>query len=128
MEPRGAVKVRLDNGLSVVATHLGLLRQSRRAQLSVLCDKTADDTHVVIAGDFNEWSPSKGFEPLSLRFTTHSPGRSFHARRPIAGLDRFSLTAGVRLHDAGVDQSALARIASDHLPIWSDVEVLAPIC
>jgi len=122
-EPRGAVRLTLGvgSGLTIVATHLGLLRASRQKQLAVLEAATAQDARVVIAGDFNEWSPTKGFEPLERRFVTHSPGRSFHASRPIAGLDRFALSEGVELRDAGVSQGPLARITSDHLPIWSDL-------
>jgi len=130
LEPRGAVRVTLGigTGVNVVATHLGLLRRDRRAQLAVLNDATAKDAQVVIAGDFNEWSMRKGFEPLAERFETHSPGRSFHARRPIAALDRFALSRGIEMRDAGVEQGALARIASDHLPIWSDIVVPAATC
>ncbi|MGB3245075.1 MAG: endonuclease/exonuclease/phosphatase family protein [Sulfitobacter sp.] len=130
LEPRGAVSVTLDigGGLTVVGAHLGLIRRDRRAQLCVLRDATQDDEHVVIAGDFNEWSATKGLEPLANRFQTHSPGRSFHARRPIAALDRFALTKGIELRDAGVEQGAVARVTSDHLPIWSDVVVPAATC
>ena len=130
LEPRGAVRLSLDigAGLTVVAAHLGLLRRDRRAQLAALDDATAGDAHVVIAGDFNEWSANKGFEPLEKRFETHSPGRSFHARRPVAALDRFALSQGIEMRDAGVEQGPLARVASDHLPIWSDIAVPAVTC
>jgi endonuclease/exonuclease/phosphatase family metal-dependent hydrolase len=130
LEPRGAVKIRvnLGAGLTVVATHLGLRRRDRQAQLAELNRYTAGDSHCVIAGDFNEWSATKGFEPLAARFETHSPGWSFHARRPIAALDRFALSHGVTLRDAGVDQSPLARMASDHLPIWSDIAFPTVTC
>jgi endonuclease/exonuclease/phosphatase family metal-dependent hydrolase len=129
LEPRGAVRVDLDvgAGVSVVATHLGLRRRDRRAQLAVLRDATQDAAHTVIAGDFNEWSRDKGLEPLAERFETCAPGRSFHARRPMAALDRFALSRGIALHDAGVEQGALASRASDHLPIWSDIEVPGPL-
>ena len=129
-EPRGAVRVQLGLGvgLTLIGAHLGLRRRDRQAQLSELNRVTSENTHCVIAGDFNEWSPTKGFEPLKARFETHSPGRSFHARRPIAALDRFALSHGVTLHDAGVDQSPLARVASDHLPIWSDISVPVATC
>lgn len=129
-EPRGAVRVSLDigEGLTLVATHLGLRRRDRHAQLETLREATSGDAHCVIAGDFNEWSPYKGLEPLSERFAVHSPGRSFHARRPMAALDRFALTQGLALRDAGVEQTALARIASDHLPIWSDIELPCATC
>tara|TARA_R110002074_G_scaffold3594_26_gene18830 strand:- start:2283 stop:3020 length:738 start_codon:yes stop_codon:yes gene_type:complete len=131
-EPRGAVRMALDvgAGLTVIAAHLGLLRRDRRAQLAVLNDATAGDPHAVIAGDFNEWSARKGFEPLAKRFEIHSPGRSFHARRPVAALDRFALSHGIEMRDAGVEQGPLARLTSDHLPIWSDIAVpgAAPNC
>jgi endonuclease/exonuclease/phosphatase family metal-dependent hydrolase len=130
LEPRGAVRIRisLGAGLTIVGVHLGLRRRDRQRQLAQLSKATAEDTNCVIAGDFNEWSASKGFESLAARFETHSPGRSFHARRPIAALDRFALSQDVALCDAGVDQSPLARVASDHLPIWSDIAIPPTIC
>lgn len=130
LEPRGAVRVTLDigAGLTLVAAHLGLRRQNRRAQFRAINDATADVTNCVIAGDFNEWSQRRGFEPLGARFQVHSPGRSFHAKRPLAALDRFAITNDVKLYDAGVEQGALARIASDHLPIWSELHLPAATC
>lgn len=125
LEPRGAVRVDLDiaGGMTVVAAHLGLMRRDRRAQLELLSAATADAARTVIAGDFNEWSSQKGMEPLAARFDVHAPGRSFHSSRPMAALDRFAVSQGVQLRDAGVVQDALARRASDHLPIWSDLAV-----
>lgn len=125
LEPRGAVRLDMTfgGGLSVVAAHLGLLRRDRREQLEALCRATANSPHAVIAGDFNEWSHRKGLEPLAGKFETHAPGRSFHARRPVAALDRFALSNGVELRDAGVEQGALAKRASDHLPVWSDIAI-----
>jgi endonuclease/exonuclease/phosphatase family metal-dependent hydrolase len=125
LEPRGAVRVDLDiaDGVTVVGAHLGLLRCDRLAQLDVLNAATADANSAVIAGDFNEWSAHKGLEPLAVRFQIHSPGQTFHASRPMAALDRFALSQGLELYNAGVAQDALARRASDHLPIWSDLLV-----
>ena len=128
LEPRGAVRIRLAGGLTLVGTHLGLRRQDRLAQLAALEAATAGDARCVIAGDFNEWSRNRGFEPLLPRFEVHSPGRSFHARRPIAALDRFALSPGLVLRDAGVEEGRLARIASDHLPVWSEIAISPPTC
>ena len=74
-------------------------------------------------GDFNEWSATVGLEPLEDKFDIVSPGKSFHSARPLAGLDRFALSHRLELMDAGVDQSDRTKIASDHLPIWSDIRV-----
>lgn len=132
LEPRGAVRFDLDigAGVSVIAAHLGLMRRDRRAQLNALCDATTSCAHTVIAGDFNEWSQHKGLEPLEHGFDVHAPGRTFHARRPMAALDRFALSEGIQLRDAGVEQGALAKVSSDHLPIWADIDVpmAAPTC
>ena len=125
LEPRGAIRLdmKIGDGFSIVATHLGLLRRHRRAQLNALCDATANSVHTLIAGDFNEWSRRKGLEPLADRFEVHAPGQSFHARRPVAALDRIALSRGIDLVGAGVEQGKLAKRASDHLPIWADLVI-----
>ena len=120
-EPRGAVSVTLDDGLTVVGVHLGLLRSSRRKQLQVIAEHTADPSSTVVIGDMNEWAGRRGFEALTGSYALHSPGRSFHAARPIAALDRIALSLDLTLMDAGVDERPLAKRASDHLPIWADV-------
>ena len=48
-------------------------------------------------------------------------GPSFHARRPVAVLDRIIVDKELRIEAAGVHHSAHARLASDHLPIWARV-------
>ena len=111
----------LDGGLTVVATHLGLLRRSRRLQLATITEAVVDASHAVIAGDFNEWRMDRGLEPLWDRFNVLAPGHSFHASRPVAALDRFAHSREIDIYQAGVDQSRLARRASDHLPIWADL-------
>lgn len=128
MEPRGAVRLVLDLPvqITVIAVHLGLLRRNRLEQLTAINDAVTPAGHTIIAGDFNEWSPRRGLEPLAPHFDMHAPGRSFHAARPLAALDRIGLSAGLALSDAGVAQDALARRASDHLPIWADIDASVP--
>ena len=124
LEPRGAVAVEIDGRLKLVGTHLGLLRPYRHQQMRQLAQKLAiSPLPTAILGDFNEWSPKRGFEPLEHHFDIISPGRSFHASRPVAALDRIALSQGIELRDAGVDQSPLAKVASDHLPVWAKVRV-----
>lgn len=126
LEPRGAVRLDLAGGeLSLVGLHLGLRRRDRSAQIAHLLDGLSDASHVMMAGDFNEWSRSRGLEALEDRLSLHAPGRSFHASRPIAALDRVALSKGLELRDAGVEESALAKRASDHLPIWTDIALPA---
>lgn len=127
MEPRGAAvaEVTLTKGrLRIVATHLGLMRRHRQQQLDYLRNVLGklDDMPTLIMGDFNEWSQTKGLEALS-DFEIHSPGRSFHAARPIAGLDKIATDAAFSLDDAGVYEKNLALRASDHLPVWADLKL-----
>ncbi|WP_245781076.1 endonuclease/exonuclease/phosphatase family protein [Celeribacter neptunius] len=123
LEPRGAVAVDLP-GLRVVGVHLGLLRSSRQKQLHAIRAHLAglDDRPTVILGDFNEWSRHQGLDPLKDAFHVHAPGRSFHASRPMAALDRIALSDTLELRDAGVAETELSQRASDHLPIWADLQ------
>jgi len=126
LEPRGAVMAELElpsGPLRVVGVHLGLLRPYRLRQMRAIRIAIAARTSMptAILGDFNEWSPDRGMEPLTDAFRVHAPGRSFHASRPIAALDRVALSRELLLDDAGVVETPLARRASDHLPIWAEV-------
>lgn len=120
-EPRGAVAVALEDGLTVVGVHLGLLRSSRRRQLQTIVARLGAPKNIAIIGDMNEWASRRGFEALQDDFTLHAPGRSFHSSRPIAALDRIALSHDLAVADAGVEEGPLAKRASDHLPIWADV-------
>ncbi len=122
LEPRGAV-IFVVAELRIVAVHLGLIRRYRQQQMAAIINVLAQMPKMatIIMGDFNEWSSSRGMAPLQDDFTVHSPGLSYHASRPMARLDRFAISHGLQLKTAGVLQSAQAKRASDHLPIWADV-------
>jgi endonuclease/exonuclease/phosphatase family metal-dependent hydrolase len=127
LEPRGAVRVDIETGaggFTLVGVHLGLVRYFRRLQLETVRDHLGDHlARSAIVGDFNEWSSDRGLEPLDRDFQVVSPGKSFHAARPVAELDRIALGQDLTLLDAGVEEGTLASRASDHLPIWTDVEL-----
>jgi endonuclease/exonuclease/phosphatase family metal-dependent hydrolase len=125
-EPRGGLVVEVESPLGplrLAAVHLGLLRRDRTRQLRALRDELAGRTPMptAILGDFNEWSLRKGMEPLGGTFSVVTPGRSFHALHPMAHLDRLALCGALALRGAGVLDTAPARAASDHLPVWADV-------
>ncbi len=123
LEPRGAVKVSLSNGVSLTGVHLGLTRNFRRRQISTIVEEVRDDEHAIILGDMNEWSSRKGLEDLYARFDVHAPGKTFHASRPIASLDRIGTSRALEVFDAGVIDTSRTRVASDHLPIWADIRI-----
>ncbi len=126
VEPRGAMVADLHLGarqLRVIASHLGLLRPSRKEQLSAMIahlDACAA-CPTLIAGDLNEWSQKVGLGRLAKRFTIHAPGKSYHARMPVAFLDRIALDQHLTVRQGGVVETSQTRRASDHLPIWLDV-------
>lgn len=123
LEPRGAVIVKVSGVIhvTVVAAHLGLLRRDRRAQQAAICAALPAHGNSIVAGDFNEWSPTKGLENFEKELRVHAPGPSFPTRLPMARLDRIATGAGLQLIASGIDSTKEARLASDHLPIWADI-------
>ena len=132
LEPRGAVALELarrGRRFRAVATHLGLTRRHRRRQLARITEvlrAAGGGMPTVVLGDMNEWSAERGLEPLEAEFAVHAPGRSFHAARPVAALDRIAVSRDVGLTGAGVAETPASRIASDHLPVWADIELAGP--
>jgi endonuclease/exonuclease/phosphatase family metal-dependent hydrolase len=131
-EPRGALDTLLEcqgRLLRVVVTHLGLWPGERRAQvtrlLHVLGERPAHPT--VVLGDFNEWLPRAPLlRRLAVRLGATPAVPSFPSRRPVLKLDRIWVDPRAALRALGVHRSALARLASDHLPVWATLE-LAPL-
>lgn len=125
LEPRGALALLLP-GLTIVAVHLGLTRPARRLQLSRIVQQVQriGGGEIALLGDFNEWSPERGLEPLE-GFQLLAPGRSWPAPAPQLCLDRIVLSQGIQVNATGVFDTEQSRRASDHLPIWADVELRA---
>lgn len=124
LEPRGAVSVDIEGTLRVVGCHLGLLRRYRHQQMRRLAQALRTSAlPTAILGDFNEWSHHRGFEPLDRQFDIYDFGKSFHASRPVAALDRLVISPGVRVLEGHVVKTPRSRIASDHLPVWARVSV-----
>ncbi|MGE4322049.1 MAG: endonuclease/exonuclease/phosphatase family protein [Sphingobium sp.] len=126
LEPRGATmaEVALNGGtVRVFGMHLDLSGLWRRRQAAAVIHAAAQGEAMptVLMGDLNEWSAERGCLADFARHYSFAPcGRSFHARRPIAKLDRIMHCGRLRLIDCGVHDSAAARRASDHLPIWAE--------
>lgn len=125
LEPRGAVTVEIDHGLTIAGVHLGLMRRNRHKQLRALRGHLAKKGHpTVILGDFNEWSRRIGMEEFAYAFQLHAPGASYPTMRPVGHLDRVAHSADVTLVGTGVHDTRLARMASDHLPIWAEIDLI----
>lgn len=129
LEPRGAVMadVRLDEDMvRVVGMHLDLSGLWRRRQAHAIMTHVAVSTlrlPTVMMGDLNEWSAATGaMRDFRRAYTVADTGPSFHARRPVARLDKIMVSPELRIAACGVHDSPIARTASDHLPIWAELE------
>lgn len=130
LEPRGAVlaEIRIDGlVLRVVGMHLDLSGLWRRQQASAILTHLAerpDPPATVLMGDLNEWSTRGGcLRDFAAGHLFAPCGLSFHARRPIAQLDRIMVTPDLEIVASGAHASATARRASDHLPVWAELRL-----
>jgi endonuclease/exonuclease/phosphatase family metal-dependent hydrolase len=129
LEPRGAVMADIrvrGQMLRVVGMHLDLSGLWRRRQAHAILAHVASSTRqypTVLMGDLNEWGANTGcLRDFGHHYAFADTGRSFHARRPVARLDRIMASPDLRIASAGVHDSAASRTASDHLPVWASLE------
>lgn len=129
IEPRGAVVADLKVGrtkLRVVGLHLDLSGLWRRRQsAAILHHLAAQDERMptVMMGDTNEWSRNNGcLRDFGAHHMTAPTGPSYHARMPVAALDRIFVSPELKVMDAGVHASPKSRLASDHLPVWAKLK------
>lgn len=126
MEPRGYVEAVLCKAgvrLRVLGVHLGLLRVSRRAQLSAILAHLAktDPLPVMIAGDFNERSDKVGLGRLAKGYRILSGGPTWHARHPLFALDRIVTSREITPVAVTALRTGVTALASDHLPLMADL-------
>lgn len=124
--------------LDVFNLHLGLSARERQQQVGLLIGARefaglADEAACVVGGDFNDWrsllapifSGVLGFRSA----TDRSPGargalRTYPSFFPRGALDRIFYRGGLALVSARRCRLKLSRLASDHLPIVADFELL----
>lgn len=136
-EPRGCLRADVDLGamrVHVFAAHLGLHWRERRKQAAALLSadilRDAALAHpLVLVGDFN--SPSnRSAVPRWLRRTLTDaalaagrPSPTFPSFWPLLRLDHVYVDAALRVRACEVIRTALARRASDHLPLLVELEL-----
>lgn len=121
LERRGALVAEIGCGdaqVTFVSTHLSLGRRTRQAQIAFLAKNLPRDTPLVLAGDLNCLAAE--LEPLSESLqVVECPPRSFPSVRPTRGLDHFAFSKHWRLKAL----EAVPSRASDHLPVYADLEL-----
>jgi endonuclease/exonuclease/phosphatase family metal-dependent hydrolase len=137
-EQRGALWVQVELGekcLQVLNTHLGLRRIDRLRQAEALLgpewlgDDRYDDQPVALLGDFNSIPSSPPYKRLADKLVDvrgSIAGRlrpSFPSRFPLLKIDHVFVSKSVKVVDAQVISTPLARLASDHLPLAATIEI-----
>jgi endonuclease/exonuclease/phosphatase family metal-dependent hydrolase len=140
LESRGALWASIDMGgvhLQVINTHLSLNRPERLIQIESLLgsewlgDPRCQDP-VLLVGDFNATPRSRGYRRLASHFRdgqlapgTGSPRATFPAYLPVLRIDHVFASQSVKLLNAEVVRTPLARVASDHLPLVVEFRLTA---
>lgn len=136
-KPRGAQLAVLetpDGPLRLANWHLGLRNRERHWQVEKLLShdrfRDAAGPPTLIVGDFNDWQnslPAASLADHGFVEATRpaSRFRSFPAFLPLLALDKAFHRDGVRVAEARVVRTALARRASDHLPLVVDFRLAA---
>lgn len=130
-EARGAIDVELetaDGTVRVLATHLGLGAGERRTQMQqILARLSPTPAPTVLMGDLNEWFLwGRPLRWLRAHFGRAPAPASYPARWPLLALDRIWVEPTAVLRDVCAHRSALAQIASDHLPLRAVLEWNGP--
>lgn len=131
-KPRGAQIAVIDSPegpFTVAHTHLGLAERERHWQVRHLLGHhlfLSESTRpTIVFGDLNDWRNTLAagpfgeydFQPVA---TPPSRFRSFPAWLPIGSLDKAFCRGGVVVREARISRTAIAKHASDHLPLVVD--------
>jgi endonuclease/exonuclease/phosphatase family metal-dependent hydrolase len=137
LEPRGAVWVAIDVGptaVHVLDTHLGLKGHEKWLQTQALLGpQWIGDGHrhdpVIVCGDFNSIPGSNVWRLCAGRLRDvqiEAPGRpqrTWCGHFPLLRIDHIFVSPRVRVIRAGVGDDYLSRIASDHRPLFAELEI-----
>ena len=128
-ESRGAIAATIDirgTIVHVLATHLGLRVHERRFQVRQLLDYLDSVRHtvVIVLGDFNDWLPGRSVvHVLDDRLGKPPKPASFPVQWPIVPLDRIWVNPLRALRKISRHATPTARVASDHFPVFADIEL-----
>lgn len=137
-ENRAAIWAEAETGagaVQVINTHFGLGRRERFSQAQILAGprwlgQIPSGAPLIVLGDFNSLPNSRAYRLLAAHlrdarsFFDHPPAlRTFPTRAPFFAVDHIFVNACFRAIQVAVGRSPLARIASDHFPLWADLSL-----
>ena len=129
MQGKSGVRVQTRT-LHLFNLHLGLSGIERRMQLKKLLaqdhfDRFSRTSPVVVAGDLNDvWGPLGRLvmRPAGFRGTDRKP-KTFPAYAPVRALDSLYVRGEIKITSLMSSRLALARQASDHLPLVAELNL-----
>jgi endonuclease/exonuclease/phosphatase family metal-dependent hydrolase/glycosyltransferase involved in cell wall biosynthesis len=138
-EPRGVLWVEVNVGdelVQVMTTHLGLSTEEREAQVDALLSSQwmghkDCQSPLILCGDFNFMPGSRPYKKIAnvmhdvqTGLEGHRPRRTWFSPLPLTRIDHVFISPRLRTLRIDVPRTRLARIASDHLPLVVDLEIL----
>ena len=140
LEPRGALWVAIDvcgTDVQVINTHLGLLTRERMAQTEALLGEEwlahkACHSPVILCADLNALPFSAVCKNLRQQLNDaqveaehHRPAGTFFGRFPTARIDYIFIDPAFEAAAIHIPKTELVRLASDHLPLLTEVRLPA---
>jgi endonuclease/exonuclease/phosphatase family metal-dependent hydrolase len=127
-EPRGATFATAPDGVTYVATHLGLSASDRERDARALLAALDGVGPLVVGGDFNDRPGGPATRLLAERFTDAfevsggGSGDTFPASAPLYRIDYLFCSRELTPTRAAV----VPIVASDHLAVVADIAYVAP--
>ena len=139
LEPRGAlwIEVTIDGRpLQIINTHLGLVPREQQIQAAHLAGPAwleHPDCRwpAILLGDFNATASSLVYRTLTSRLQParrlarrKQPSSTFPSPLPVLRIDHCFVSPGIQVQDVFAPFDPLSRVASDHLPLVMDFELV----
>lgn len=140
LEPRGALWIEADidgKSVQVINTHLGLVPREQQIQAAWLAGPAwLEHPHCtgprILLGDFNATGTSVVYRTLNAKLAAarnlvrrkRQPTTTFPSPLPVLRLDHVFVSPEIKVIDVFAPFDPLTRVASDHLPLVMDFEVM----
>lgn len=132
-EPRCALVTRVDwhgTEVDMINTHLSVRFGERDGQVATILEALAADdipdaATTIVAGDFNCTPWSRPFRALRGGLRAAASPRSWPSALPLIPLDHILFKGRFRVVRSGPWRGAGVRRASDHVPVFAELEPIA---